>query len=271
MLLSVGFLTLIERKLIGVIQNRISVNKNFIVGLSQPIIDGVKLFIKQIFINYQRILILYYLGPLWMFLVCIEFWEVIDFDKRDRITLRILLLICLLRCNIYSPLVSSVTSNNKYGFFRRIRIVIITINIEIILSVVIYFIYLSTVSREILVSSMFTNIIVSLVWVFIIIIESIRGCFDMGESERELVRAFNIEYRANLFVLIFLSEYSTILFLSIMTRVLFFGGSLLILFFVVMFLILIRCVFVRLKIDRIITLRWVKLLPLVIYVFLIYI
>lgn len=46
-LLAVAFLTLLERKIIGVIQRRVGPNKILFVGFVQPIVDGLKLFFKR--------------------------------------------------------------------------------------------------------------------------------------------------------------------------------------------------------------------------------
>lgn len=49
--LSVCFLTLLERKILGYIQNRKGPTKVLFMGLLQPVIDGGKLILKRIFID----------------------------------------------------------------------------------------------------------------------------------------------------------------------------------------------------------------------------
>jgi len=49
--LSVCFLTLLERKILGYIQNRKGPTKVLFIGLLQPVIDGGKLILKRIFID----------------------------------------------------------------------------------------------------------------------------------------------------------------------------------------------------------------------------
>jgi len=49
----------------------------------------------------------------------------------------------------------------------------------------------------------------------------------MAERESELVSGYNVEYRAGLFTVLFITEYGFILFISYLTSFLFFSGNVL--------------------------------------------
>jgi NADH:ubiquinone oxidoreductase subunit H len=102
------------------------------------------------------------------------------------------------------------------------------------------------------------------------LVELHRAPFDFSEGESELVRGFNTELRSLLFVLIFLSEYGFLIFYVLFIIRLNFGGGFFFGFIIFFLIIEIRSVFPRFRYDKNIRFCWLVILPLIIFIFLVF-
>jgi len=73
-LISVAFLTLLERKVLSYTQLRMGPNKVSLIGLLQPIVDAIKLFSKEEAYPFFSNFVLFWASPLFGFLVTIMLW-----------------------------------------------------------------------------------------------------------------------------------------------------------------------------------------------------
>jgi NADH:ubiquinone oxidoreductase subunit H len=78
-LISVAFLTYLERKKLSIIQNRKGPNKVGYFGMLQPFADGIKLFLKELIIPQNSILVIFFLSSLYAFFFGLFFFAIIPF------------------------------------------------------------------------------------------------------------------------------------------------------------------------------------------------
>jgi NADH-ubiquinone oxidoreductase chain 1 len=234
-LLSVAFMTIIERKQLAAMQRRVGPNTVGYYGILQPFSDALKLILKETVIPAQSNKILFYLAPVFTLIFSLLGWGVIPFGQGLAISdfsLGILYTLALSSLGIYGILFAGWSANSKYAFLGSLRSTASMISYELILSTAVIIIIILTGSFNI------TNIIenqqsiwyiVPLMPVFIfffisILAETSRTPFDLQEAESELVAGFFTEHSSIIFVFFFLSEYSSIVLMSSLTAILFFGG-----------------------------------------------
>lgn len=276
-LISVAFLTLLERKVLGYIQIRKGPNKVGIIGIPQPFSDAIKLFTKEqtypLISNY----ISYYFSPIFSLFLSLLCWLCIPlFIKLFSFDLGILYFLCITRLGVYTIIIAGWSSNSNYALLGRLRSVAQTISYEVSLALILLsliflinnynFINFYYYQKYLWFIILLFPII--LVWLSISLAEINRTPFDFAEGESELVSGFNIEYRRGGFALIFLAEYSRILFMRILFVLMFLGGDLFSLIFYIKltfisFLIIwVRGSLPRFRYDKLIYLAWKGFLPL---------
>nr|YP_009739395.1 NADH dehydrogenase subunit 1 [Tricholoma terreum]QIC20239.1 NADH dehydrogenase subunit 1 [Tricholoma terreum] len=290
-LLSVAFMTLIERKQLAAHQRRVGPNTVGYYGLLQPFADALKLILKETVIPSQSNKVLFYLAPISTLVFSLLGWGIIPFGQGLAISdfsLGILYTFALSSLGVYGVLLAGWSANSKYAFLGSLRSTAAMISYELILSSAILIIILLTGSLN------FTTIIetqqaiwfiIPLLPVFIfyfiaILAETSRTPFDLQEAESELVAGFFTEHSSVPFVFFFLAEYSSIVLFSCLTAILFLGGYNLPELFVnesflnlqaiilglktcifCFFFVWFRATLPRLRYDQLISLCWLNLLP----------
>lgn len=264
-LLSVAFYTLFERKVLGLRQNRIAVNKTVFKGILQPVLDGLKLFSKSFLRPNKKIRLLFFLSPVIAFLIIILFWQAIgSYYFSLNFPLNVFFVLSCFGRLIYTSLLSGWRRYSKFGFIGAIRSCSQTISYEISLNLIMisFLIFAASFSFwHIKHIRLLVLAPIIVIWWITLVVERNRAPVDFREGERELISGYNIEYSRVGFALLFLAEYGLIILFSFFTSYLFFSLSKVVFIILLFIFVLLRRTFPRYRYDKLIKLIWLKILP----------
>nr|YP_010554723.1 NADH dehydrogenase subunit 1 [Parapsyche elsis]UYO79356.1 NADH dehydrogenase subunit 1 [Parapsyche elsis] len=270
-LVSVAFLTLLERKVLGFIQFRKGPNKLSLVGIFQPFSDAIKLFSKEFYVPGYSNFLIYMASPIFSLFISLLVWVTLPFLVGvNFFSLGVLFVVCCLSLGVYMIMLSGWSSNSNYSMLGGLRAIAQTISYEVsliimmlgVISLMFDFNLLSFMRFQQNVWFIFILIPLSLIFFSSLLAECNRTPFDFSEGESELVSGFNIEYGGSEFALLFLAEYSSILFMSSLFSLFFLGGvnlSVMFYFKVVMIsfmFVWVRGTLPRYRYDKLMYLTW---------------
>nr|YP_010535297.1 NADH dehydrogenase subunit 1 [Megacopta horvathi]UYA97784.1 NADH dehydrogenase subunit 1 [Megacopta horvathi]UYA97797.1 NADH dehydrogenase subunit 1 [Megacopta horvathi] len=276
-LISVAFVTLLERKVLGYIQLRKGPNSVGFMGLLQPFSDGLKLFFSEQSYLYKSNMFIYNLSPVFMLSLSFLMWSLYPMLVNVySFNFGVLFFMCCTGMGVYGVMMCGWSSNSNYALLGGLRSVAQTISYEISMSFImlsfIIFVYsfnlIDFMNYQKYSWFMFFSFPLFFCWLSSCLAETNRSPFDFAEGESELVSGFNVEYSGGLFAFIFLSEYMNIIFMSMLTIVMFMGcdvWSIMFYFKVVLIIfwfIWVRGVLPRFRYDKLMYLTWKLFLPL---------
>nr|WKU84189.1 NADH dehydrogenase subunit 1 [Stipomorpha sp.] len=275
-LVSVAFLTLLERKVLGYIQIRKGPNKVMVVGMIQPFSDAIKLFTKEQIYPLMSNYIVYYFSPVISLFLSLLIWMCMPFFiKLFSFNLGLLFFLSCTSLGVYMIMMAGWSSNSNYSMLGGLRAVAQTISYEVSLGLILL-IFSFLINNYNLINFyyyqkflwfMILLFPLSIIWLLISLAETNRTPFDFAEGESELVSGFNIEYSSGGFALLFLSEYSSILFMSMLFCLIFMGGNVfsflfyMKLLFISFMFIWVRGTLPRFRYDKLMYLAWKMILP----------
>jgi NADH-quinone oxidoreductase subunit H len=245
-LLSVTFMTLLERKVIAWVQVRLGPMRVGWYGSLQPIADAIKLLLKEDITPVRADRFVFTLAPIVSMVPALIAFAVIPFDREATLAgyrvplviadlnVGLLYLVSITSIGVYGIILAGYASNSKFPLLSGLRASAQLISYEIAITMMLVSVVVTagTLSMVGLVDAQYN----ARVWyafaqpvAFVILFigglaETNRAPFDLPEAEQELTGGYHTEYSGMRFALFFLAEYANMIVVSGVATTLFFGG-----------------------------------------------
>nr|QIK02034.1 NADH dehydrogenase subunit 1 [Columbicola macrourae] len=273
LLLAVAFLSLFERKLLGLSQNRKGPSTVGPLGSLQPFADALKLITKIDSSPEKSVNVLFYFPPVVFFFFSIGAWVVFPMDFiLFNFQVGGVFLVFWLSLGVYGLVFSGWFSFSKYATLGLSRAVAQSISYEIVLSFCVFAVFLIVGSVNLSMLSIFSKeSSLSLFWgslslmlLVSLLAESSRTPFDLPEAESELVGGYSVEYGSVSYTILFLGENLSLFFCAMLLVLFSLGMKAFLLKFMmsVILFIWVRSTLPRVRFDKIMNLCWVEMIPI---------
>jgi NADH-quinone oxidoreductase subunit H len=279
------FLIWLERRVLGLWQDRLGPNRVGPAGLLQPIADMIKIFFKEDWVPSFADKKIFIVAPGIIVFTTLVSFAIVPFAPGILIAdlnIGILFFLAMSSLGAYSVILGGWASNNKFALLGAMRGASQMITYEVFMGLSIMGVVMLSGSfslKSIVLAQQEMWFVVPQFVGFVIfliagIAETHRLPFDIPESESELVAGYHMEYSSMKFGLFFLGEYLGITLVSVLIVALFFGGWLgpgflppivwftLKTFVFLLFFILLRAALPRPRYDQLLAYGWKILLPL---------
>jgi NADH-quinone oxidoreductase subunit H len=249
LLVGVAYTVLLERKLVGRIQNRWGPSRVGPFGLLQPLVDGAKSFLKEDLIPTAVYRPLYLLAPIialgaaMISIGVIPFGEPIgpkgfDLFEVANVNIGLLVILGITSIGVYGIALAGWSSNNKYSLLGSLRSSAQLISYELALGLSLVGVVLraGSLNLRVIVEQQATKgiatwnlfgglqFIAFFIYLMAAYAETNRSPFDLPEAESELTGGYHTEYSSMKFAMFFMAEYANMINVGCVATLLFLGG-----------------------------------------------
>ncbi len=253
-LMSVAYTVLLERKVLGRIQNRWGPSRVGPFGLMQPMADGIKLFLKEDLMPIASERPLFILAPIIALTCALISIAVVPFGGMQKVTVNgvsvemfnvadlnigLLVILGITSIGVYGIALSGWSSNNKFALLGSLRATSQMISYELALGLSLVGVVLRAQSLSLrdIVNSQSAHGMLSwnvfggfqfvafFIYLMAAYAETNRAPFDLPEAESELVAGYHTEYSSMKFAMFFMAEYANMITVSCVATLLFLGGA----------------------------------------------
>jgi NADH-quinone oxidoreductase subunit H len=295
------FLVYAERKVCAVMQNRLGPDRVGWKGIVQTIADLIKLINKELIWIKSADKLLFNVAPFIVITASFMAIAAIPFAKGLHaldLNIGIFYVIAVTSLGVVGILIAGWSSNSKYSLIGAMRsgAQVISYELSVGLSLLTIIIFSGSMQISTIVESQANGwwiwkghipaVIAFIIYIIAGTAETNRGPFDLAEAESELTAGFHTEYSGIKFAFFFLAEYMNMFIVASIAATMFFGGWMPLhignfemfnhimdyippviwylgktafLIFLIMWL---KWTFPRLRIDQLLRLEWIYLLPL---------
>lgn len=232
---SAAFTTWVERRMLGIWQDRYGPNRVGPFGLLQVVADMIKLLWKEDWIPPFSDKFVFVVAPTIAMFVVVAAFAVIPVAPGIGIVdlnIGLLFFLAMTSLGVYAVMFGAYASDNKYALLGGLRAAAQMVSYEVFMGLSLMGVVMITGTfnlREIVYAQQggwfFIPQFIGMCIFFLAgIAESHRTPFDLPEAEHELTAGFHTEYSGMKFGMFFIGEYVSVILTSAMMTVLFFGG-----------------------------------------------
>ncbi|MGD0938501.1 MAG: NADH-quinone oxidoreductase subunit NuoH [Terracidiphilus sp.] len=256
MLMAVAYTVLLERKLVGRIQNRWGPSRVGPFGLLQPLVDGAKSFLKEDIIPTGVYRPLYLLAPIIALGCALISIAVVPFGETNvgpgglvkpgelnlfqisDVNIGLLVILGVTSISVYGIALAGWSSNSKYSLLGALRSSAQMVSYELALGLSLVGVVLraGSLNLRVIVEQQAANGIGSwnlfggmqfvafFIYLMAAYAETNRSPFDLPEAESELTGGYHTEYSSMKFAMFFMAEYANMITVGCVATLLFLGG-----------------------------------------------